>query len=1451
MAAQPTLFNGEQIEPVAKFSSAWATKLRPDFPASKPIAGLKDLHLRTPLVTDGEPACVLLVPEGRYADAAERVREAVKTRTGVELPLRSITECADPEALLADTHLITFGNMTTNPFLFRLYCRWLTLLDLKWPGRGGHALLSLHNPFGNGHNAILVGGSDDAGVAASAQRLAARISAGDELGWIHDVTLGKGLAPPGLNEGDSVRWWSGAPGHAGIIGEWGRALCFGWNSIATCACLYYMTGNEDYAHAFKRLAMSRPGHVPDDIRKDYSYWNPANPLVETYHYYSHLIPQLWDLIEEAPVFTDDERTYITNKFIEWQDHYDPNDTFATPNGSRHTSYQMLNIYTASLYLAKYYPQRRWFQRLANVREAFDAWHGNCTWGELDLVSWLPTSEEFVFNFFLLDDSWEAFAADGSAAELIGPQLHCWTGKQRDPVNTNQAVNMMHKAAWITRDPGWIWLARQADRDEDLDSFRVGQSWWPDDTLAPEPPAWAVNRVCCVPLQRSCWQRAGQTIPLELGSQFLTYRTTLDETGDCLRFDVSRFCERTPYHLATPDVLRIAGKSLIASLDSLVTVHRQGLLETARTPQIAAVTGRAGAGVGAAIALHVPNMSFSEWRRQALHRTGVCTVFVDDVTPRQDGQYDVAVNWAVRGAAREPVMRDGIGRVRTGTVDLLCAGADEVRVESGMIRMVARGDRQAGEHVRVLSILTPVGKTVPSLTPLGEGCFAWSGQALVISRPTEHDGLRFAGAAAWLDDRAVLATGVTSLRIADFALTADHPLAMSWDLSDGTARLHATVDTQLTVNGEEAIIAAGETQRVFPVPQALRHLCRSLPVTAADAWLEDIPGVAVPVLRGNARWANADGVDQVLFPDQGDYVQLTGPSLAGVDAFSLEAWVCPDRFIASGERVTSQALVSKWDVGAQARSWMLMLTRDRLGLYVSADGSFENAAHHVGRVPLAPGWTHVAATFAEGTATLFVDGAVAGTFVTGPLNDCDTPIVLGRYLPGGYPFAGALAGLRISRAVYTPEQVAAHAQAGPGAPLQEDPASVFTLRAPAAIAVPQSDWDPRWSHTLPGAVRHLAVAPPECGGTVWVACARGLLAVLDEHGRVRRETSFPDEITSLAVAPDAETLRTVAAVVGLDNDEVYGLSADGECLWQEKAEIHPRFWLDGHWRAPWFTDPKSCHGVLALTFVRWEAGQPAQLALGRACTVELRQLDGTLIERIPVEWGDRATLVQSMDADGRPQLVAANWMRSLGPNMQRITAERRTGGSVYHRLPGTYTRIPGQGQGFRFPLLADLDGDGREEFAAALCGSWNDLVVYDARTQEPKWARVFGSCNRSGRSRAWSLVSAVRAGDVDGDGTRAVAVSARNGWLWLFGAHGEVRWARQLGCSIEDAVLVSRRIIAGLADGTLRIFDAEGERLRQAALTGAVTCLAEGQDGFVAASDAGEVAAFVVEDGVDD
>ncbi|MBT7299811.1 MAG: hypothetical protein HN849_09870, partial [Victivallales bacterium] len=72
---------GQNAKPAAKFSNQWETKLRPNFPASKPVPKLKDMHLRTTLATADTPQAILLVPT-RYQELAEGIQQEIQQATG-------------------------------------------------------------------------------------------------------------------------------------------------------------------------------------------------------------------------------------------------------------------------------------------------------------------------------------------------------------------------------------------------------------------------------------------------------------------------------------------------------------------------------------------------------------------------------------------------------------------------------------------------------------------------------------------------------------------------------------------------------------------------------------------------------------------------------------------------------------------------------------------------------------------------------------------------------------------------------------------------------------------------------------------------------------------------------------------------------------------------------------------------------------------------------------------------------------------------------------------------------------------------------------------------------------------------------------------------------------------------------------------------------------------------
>jgi hypothetical protein len=81
----------------------------------------------------------------------------------------------DPDDMLSsDRPLIVLGNFADNPTIERLYYHWYTIVDARFPGPGGYFLQTVHDPYGSGQNVVVVGASDDEGLARAATEFVAR-----------------------------------------------------------------------------------------------------------------------------------------------------------------------------------------------------------------------------------------------------------------------------------------------------------------------------------------------------------------------------------------------------------------------------------------------------------------------------------------------------------------------------------------------------------------------------------------------------------------------------------------------------------------------------------------------------------------------------------------------------------------------------------------------------------------------------------------------------------------------------------------------------------------------------------------------------------------------------------------------------------------------------------------------------------------------------------------------------------------------------------------------------------------------------------------------------------------------------------------------------------------------------------------------------------------------------
>ncbi|MBI3923712.1 MAG: hypothetical protein HY318_19990, partial [Armatimonadetes bacterium] len=468
------------------------------------IARLKPLCIETPIISEGRAQAVIVAPrETRYDRAACLLQTAIKDRTGCQLPI--VRAGKDPLATLDKFHVIALGNACTNPFIRELYYQWYTLIDLKYPGEGGYVVQSVHNPLATGKNVILLGGSDDEGVLAATQAFIRHLTENSPsngqrsrnpvtlpgkygvsvpqsairnpqltLGWLLEVKLGKGLIPP--RPGEVVQAWTDGQGY-------NNAGYFGWNPLSQALTLYLMTGDPLYIADFKHLAF--PAGEPDPRLQGCEIEDTHRPIETSSHYRSHILYLIWDLVEESPVFTDEERLNITNALLRHQTantgggvYFQGIDGAKGDGIERHGEYTALCVLCGSRYFAKHYPARCWQYRLEQVRNYFSGWTTGMTpWAE-DTMWWRLSYTEPVIDYVLLSGDRRPLTS-GSLSRGID-QIFTWYTRgrllylrefdSRYPIKF-VSLSACNRMATLTSDGKYTWLAQETGLDQSL--FRIG------------------------------------------------------------------------------------------------------------------------------------------------------------------------------------------------------------------------------------------------------------------------------------------------------------------------------------------------------------------------------------------------------------------------------------------------------------------------------------------------------------------------------------------------------------------------------------------------------------------------------------------------------------------------------------------------------------------------------------------------------------------------------------------------------------------------------------------------------------------------------------------------------------------------------------------------------------------------------------------------------------------
>jgi hypothetical protein len=359
----------------------------------------------------------------------------------------------------------------------------------------------------------------------------------------------------------------------------------------------------------------------------------------------------------------------------------------------------------------------------------------------------------------------------------------------------------------------------------------------------------------------------------------------------------------------------------------------------------------------------------------------------------------------------------------------------------------------------------------------------------------------------------------------------------------------------------------------------------------------------------------------------------------------------------------------------------------------------------------------------------------------------------------------------------------------------------------------------WSLQLGAKITHIVSSPNfPVTGLLWVVLGRGesseILGVASD-GQVKIRIPCDSSLLALWSASTPSQSEHFAVLAGFKDDTVRAFSENGKEVWSFKAELHPEFIVGDRYSAPWFTDPKppnNKRGIQSIIVGDFWGHGIEEMAIGRACTVEFRNLEGGLLARVPTRWGDNSELAAvRMNVKGTDTpIVLAGKNYTGSPQLSGIGPDyRNISDSLYSGMPPGYVDMHAWMQrGMSDLVVDDLNGDGIAEVIYTLSGHWNELRVYNGLTAKPLWVRYCGP----GLSQD-DFMRALQLGDLDKDGAKEIYTGTKIGRVTAFSDSGVSLWSKQLPAPVESmcAAKSGGGLFVGLENGGLYMFDYQGNQ----------------------------------------
>ncbi|MEN6549710.1 MAG: hypothetical protein ABFE07_27010 [Armatimonadia bacterium] len=295
---------------------------------AQPLTALKPLYPRTEICMGGKPRALVVLPDGE-CPAAGAFLSAVEKATGVKLESLPASRLVSEEwqvdfARLAGRNIVALGNINNNRLLAVLWGKGYANGDSIFPGPGGYILRTIHDPFANGSNVLALTGSDADGLLRAVQVFVDKHVTGRDvvlaqpLLEVQSVPVPKRFYPAPADSLSSKRQpqYSGldyfrqylqdlklmdAEGKVASCPDGNAATVTG--AIARLAQTWFWNGNPELPPLMKQiLDANRPllSVMPRRVEME-----PGTA--------AHV--RWWDLVEELPVWTDQDRLDLANALL--------------------------------------------------------------------------------------------------------------------------------------------------------------------------------------------------------------------------------------------------------------------------------------------------------------------------------------------------------------------------------------------------------------------------------------------------------------------------------------------------------------------------------------------------------------------------------------------------------------------------------------------------------------------------------------------------------------------------------------------------------------------------------------------------------------------------------------------------------------------------------------------------------------------------------------------------------------------------------------------------------------------------------------------------------------------------------------------------------------------------------------------------------------------------------